>query len=251
MRQNRQIIPEDQEDSQLVCRFYFIDRFAGIMSVGEKFSNFLNICILDIGQAALSLILFHEAGTDDTGRDRYGANTKISNTDRHDPAKCSNGIDITITHSQKRGHTPPDPAERITEDIRLGIMFHTVHAQAACQHQDHYDKNGRDDLIPLFVKDGGDDIERVISCIETEQMEDPGNPQHPEDDKAGQEEKGQDGQKVHDTIKRYKKTEPGAQPASGRIKQIGCPDPERIFDTEDTEGNNFCHMEKAGQKGQL
>ena len=41
------------------------------------------------------------------------------------------------------------------------------------------------------------------------------------------------------------------QSASGRIEQIGCPDPENIFYAEDTQGNNFCHVEKAGQKGQL
>ena len=197
----------------MVCRFYFIDRFAGIVSVGKNFSNFPDIRILDIGQTTFSLVLFHEAGADDTGRNRYGANTEVSDTDRHDPAKGSNRIDIAITHSQKGGHTPPDPAECIPKDIRLRIMFHTVHAQAACQHQDHDNKNRRDDLIPLFIKDGGDDIKRVISGIEAEQMEDPGNPQHPEDDKAGQEEKRQDRQEVHNTVKRDEKTESGTQPA--------------------------------------
>ena len=41
----------------------------------------------------------------------------------------------------------------------------------------------------------------IISGVEPEQMEDPGNPQHPEDDKAGQEEKWQDRQEVYDTVK--------------------------------------------------
>ena len=130
-------------------------------------------------------------------------------------------------------------------------MLDTVHTQAACQHKDHYNKNRGDDLIPLFIEDSCDDIEGIISGVEPEQMENPGNPQHPEDDKAGQEEKWQDRQEVYDTVKGNQKAQSGTQSASGRIEQIGCPDPEYIFDAEDAQGSSFYHVEKAGQKGQL
>jgi len=67
-----------------------------------------------------------------------------------------------------------------------------VHAQTAGEHQDQYDEHGGNDLIAFFIQYRSDDIEGIIPCIQAEQMEDPRHPQHPEDDHAGQEEKGYD-----------------------------------------------------------
>ena len=69
-------------------------------------------------------------------------------------------------------------------------MFHAVHAQTAGEHQDQDDEHGGNDLIAFFIQYRSDDIERIISGIQAEQMEDPRHPQHPEDDHARQEEKG-------------------------------------------------------------
>ncbi len=80
-------------------------------------------------------------------------------------------------------------------------MFDAVHAETAGKHQDKHDKNGGDDLIPFFIQNGRDDIERVIFGIEPEQMEDPRNPQHTENDEAGQEKDRNDRQKINDTVK--------------------------------------------------
>ena len=68
-------------------------------------------------------------------------------------------------------------------------MLHAVHAQTAGEHQDQDDKYGGNDLIAFFIQYRSDDIERIISGIQAEQMEDSRHPQHPEDDHAGQEEK--------------------------------------------------------------
>ena len=69
-------------------------------------------------------------------------------------------------------------------------MLHAVHAQTAGEHQDQDDEHGGNDLIAFFIQYRSDDIERIISGIQAEQMEDSRHPQHPEDDHAGQEEKG-------------------------------------------------------------
>ena len=50
--------------------------------------------------------------------------------------------------------------------------------------------NGGNDLIAFFIQYRSDDIEGIIPGVQAEQMEDPCHPQHPEDDHAGQEEKG-------------------------------------------------------------
>ena len=68
-------------------------------------------------------------------------------------------------------------------------MLHAVHAQTAGEHQDQDDEHGGNDLIAFFIQYRSDDIERIISGIQAEQMEDSRHPQHPEDDHAGQEEK--------------------------------------------------------------
>ena len=62
--------------------------------------------------------------------------------------------------------------------------------KTAGEHQDQDDKYGGNDLIAFFIQYRSDDIERIISGIQAEQMKDSRHPQHPEDDHAGQEEKG-------------------------------------------------------------
>ena len=64
-------------------------------------------------------------------------------------------------------------------------MFDTVHAETAGKHQDKYDKDGRDDLIPLFIfiQNGCDNVERIIFGVEPVQMKDPRNTKHTENNR--------------------------------------------------------------------
>ena len=64
-------------------------------------------------------------------------------------------------------------------------MFDTVHAETAGKHQDKYDKDGRDDLIPLFIfiQNGCDNVERIIFGVEPEQMKDTRNTKHKENNR--------------------------------------------------------------------
>lgn len=62
-------------------------------------------------------------------------------------------------------------------------MFDTVHAETAGKHQDKHDKDGRDDLIPLFIQNGCDNVERIIFGVEPEQMKDPRNTKHTENNR--------------------------------------------------------------------
>ena len=102
MRQNGQILPQNEEDRDLFCRFHFFHRFTGIALVHKNLSNLTNIGLLDIRQTAFALVLFHETGTDDTGGDSHGTDTEIGNTDRHDPAECGDGIDVSIAYGEQR-----------------------------------------------------------------------------------------------------------------------------------------------------
>ncbi len=63
-------------------------------------------------------------------------------------------------------------------------------------------------------------------------MEDSCHPQHPEDDHAGQEEKGQDRQQVDNSVE-------------------GDQDPQPVFHTEDENRNDLDHMKKRKQKRKL
>ena len=62
----------------------------------------MNICRFNIRETAFALVLFHETGTDDTGRDSHSTDTEICDTDRHDPAQCGDGIDVTVAHGEQR-----------------------------------------------------------------------------------------------------------------------------------------------------
>ena len=74
-------------------------------------------------------------------------------------------------------------------------------------------------------------------------MEDPCHPQHPEDDHARQEEKGQNRQQINDSVEGDQEPQPGAEFAFIRVQIIRCPDPQNVFHTEDQDGNDFYHME--------
>ena len=201
LRQNGKSVPKEQVDGKLFGLFQFLDGLTCITFVYEQLCDFPDICTVVIQNAALSLILFHEPGADDTGRDRNRTDTEVGNADRHDTSQSRDRINITVTNGQKCRHAPPDTAESIPEDCGLCFMFDTVHAETAGKHQDKHDKDGRDDLIPLFIQNGCDNVERIIFGVEPEQMKDPRNTKHTENDKAGQEKDRNDRQKVDNTIK--------------------------------------------------
>ena len=138
------------------------------------------------GQAALALVLFDETGADDTGWDRDGPDSEVGDADRHHAPKRCDRVNIAVTDGQKRGHTPPDAAECIAENVRLSVVLDTIHAHAARQHQHHDDEHRGNDLVPFFIEYGGNDVERVVFRIEPEQMENPRHAQHTENDEARQ-----------------------------------------------------------------
>ncbi len=99
-------------------------------------------------------------------------------------------VNIAVTDGQQRGHTPPDAAECIAENVRLSVVLDTIHAHAARQHQHHDDEHRGNDLVPFFIEYGGNDVERVVFRIEPEQMENPRHAQHTENDEARQKKTG-------------------------------------------------------------
>jgi len=96
---------------------------------------------------------------------------KADNTDCHNTTQCCDWVNISIADSEKRRHTPPDSAEAISENGRLRRVLYTVHAKTAGRHQNHYYKNRRKDLIFLNIQYCCNYIERIIFCIQPEQME--------------------------------------------------------------------------------
>ena len=96
---------------------------------------------LHAGQAALALVLFDETGADDTGWDRDGTDSEVGDADRHHAPKRCDRVNIAVTDGQQRGHTPPDAAECIAENVRLSVVLDTIHAHAARQHQHHDDEH--------------------------------------------------------------------------------------------------------------
>ena len=86
MRQNGQILPQNEEDRDLFCLFHFFHGFSGAAFIYEDLGDLMNICFFNIRETALAPVLFHETGTDDTGWDIDRSYTEIGDTDRHDPA---------------------------------------------------------------------------------------------------------------------------------------------------------------------
>ena len=102
MRQNGQILPQNEEDRDLFCLFHFFHGFARKAFIYKDLGDLMNICLFNIRETAFALVLFHEAGTDDTGGDSHGTDTEIRNTDCHDPPQGGDGIDVTVAHGEQR-----------------------------------------------------------------------------------------------------------------------------------------------------
>ena len=102
MRQNGQILPQNEEDRDLFCLFHFFHGFARKAFIYEDLGDLMNICFFNIRETAFALVLFHETGTDDTGGDSHSTDTEIGDTDRHDPAKRGDGIDVTVAYGEQR-----------------------------------------------------------------------------------------------------------------------------------------------------
>ena len=128
-------------------------------------------------------------------------------------------------------------------------MFHAVHTETAGKHQDENNEKRGNDLVPLLIQDGCNYVKRVIFGIQPEQMEDSGNPQHPEEDKAGQEEGRNDRQKINDSVKGKNEFQPGSCRMQIRIKIVCGPDPESVLNAEDSESDPFHDLERGKQAG--
>ena len=130
LRQNGKSVPKEQVDGKLFGLFQFLDGLTCITFVYEQLCDFPDICTVVIQNAALSLILFHEPGADDTGRDRNRTDTEVGNADRHDTSQSRDRINITVTNGQKCRHAPPDTAESIPEDCGLCFMLKSAERTA-------------------------------------------------------------------------------------------------------------------------
>ena len=82
-------------------------------------------------------------------------------------------------------------------------------------------------------------------------MEDSRHPKHPEDDHAGQKEKGQDRQQIDNSVEGDQEPQPGTEFTFIRIQIICCPDPQNVFHTEDQNGDNFYYVKCGKQRGKL
>ncbi len=102
MRQNGQILPQNEEDRDLFCLFHISYGLPGVVRVHEDFGNLMDVGIPDIGETAFTLVLLYETGADDTGGDRHGTDTEISDADRHDPPQRGDGIDISVPNGEQR-----------------------------------------------------------------------------------------------------------------------------------------------------
>ena len=78
LRQNGKSVPKEQVDVKLFGLFEFLDCLSCILLIHKQFCDFPDICMAVIQNAALSLILLHETGADDTGRDRNRTDTEVA-----------------------------------------------------------------------------------------------------------------------------------------------------------------------------
>ena len=102
MRQNGQILPQNEEDRNLFCLFHFFHGFARKAFIYEDLGNLMNICRFNIRENACARVLLSATYTDDTGGDSHGTDTEVGNTDRHDPAECGDGIDVSVAYGEQR-----------------------------------------------------------------------------------------------------------------------------------------------------
>ncbi len=77
-------------------------------------------------------------------------------------------------------------------------------------------------------------------------MQDPYDPQHPEDDRAGKEEHRNDGEQVHDAVIGPQKSQPGLPPGKIRIQIISSPYSQDIFHAEKQRGYDLNASEELG-----
>ena len=103
-------------------------------------------------------ILIHKAGGNDTGWDGDHADTEEGDDNAEQLSHCGDGIDVTVSDGQQCGNSPPDTGEGVGKDIRLRIVFQTVHTEAGSDHQDYNDENGREQLLALVVNNLSDEL---------------------------------------------------------------------------------------------
>ena len=234
-----------------MCFFDFLDSLSGIIFIYKYFYNFMDVRIFQIGNLAFSLILLYKTCTDDTGWNSDDTNAKIGDADCHNTTQCCDWVNISIADSEKRRHTPPDSAEAISENGRLRRVLYTVHAKTAGKHQNHYYKNRRKDLIFLNIQYCCNYIERIIFCIQPEQMENSCNPKHTENNKTGEEESRNNRQQINNSIERHQKVKSCLETVLFRLKIVRCPDTQNIFYTENKYSYIFYAMKIFGQKRKL
>lgn len=82
-------------------------------------------------------------------------------------------------------------------------------------------------------------------------MENPSHPEHPEEDKSGEEEHRNDGEKIHDSVKGNQEPQAGAKGAFTWVEKVRRPDPKYVLHTENRNGYVFHGAEKSVKKSQL
>ena len=236
-------------DDDLVLSLYGSHDDAGWqMELGDGLSGpLVLLCQMDLDKMDGSLlpvlahpldagILVYEPGGDDTRGDGHNAHTQEGDEDAEHFSQYRDGINVAVAHGEKGGRSPPDPGEGVGEDLWLGFMLQTVHAQAGGEHQHEDDEDRGKKLLFFAHNDFCDHIQGVIVGVDAEQPEDPDDTEHTEGNGPCREKEGEilgkEGQKVYDAGKggRIFQDSPGL--AVSRIQVFCRPDPQDVVQQE-------------------
>lgn len=102
--------------------------------------------ILFLGIVAETLearVLLHEAGGDDTGRDRHHADAEERDENAHRLSRGRDGVNIAVADGEQRRYRPPHAGKGVFEHLRLRVVLKRVHAQARAEHQHENDEHRR------------------------------------------------------------------------------------------------------------
>ena len=74
-------------------------------------------------------VLLHKSGGDDARGNRHHAHAQERDADAKGLSQRRHGVDVPVAHRQEGGARPPEAGEGVREDLRLGLVFQTVHTE--------------------------------------------------------------------------------------------------------------------------
>ena len=111
-------------------------------------------------------------------------------------------------------------------------------------HSNQVKKDLFEYLVFLLDENACDDVERVISGIDTKQVEYPDNSQHTENNESVKKEKRKNGKQIDNSVKGAQKAENCRYSAFFRVQEFGSPYSQRIFYRKDKHRNALADTEK-------